>query len=216
MERDEDAVVIEQILNGNTRSFEVLLKRHESAIHQQVARRVPPENAAEVTHDVFLRAYKSLSAYTGRRPLRNWLAGIATRTCHDFWRARYRNRETPISVLSDNTQDWLNRYHQDSRLATLPDMAERYEIRELLDWALSKLCAKDRMLMMLMYFEEHSVAETANLLDMSAANVKIRSFRARRKLRKILASLLPNDTDCNAQPKEKYRSTGKITGHRLS
>ncbi len=198
MERDEDAVVIERILNGHTRSFEVLLKRHEDAIHQQVARRVPPENAAEVTHDVFLRAYKSLSGYDGRRPLRHWLAGIATRACHDFWRAHYRNCETPISALSENTQDWLHRYHQDSTLADLPDMAEQFETRELLDWALNKLSAGDRMLMILMYFEERSVAETAQLMDMSAANVKIRSFRARRKLRNILASLFPENRGRNA------------------
>jgi RNA polymerase sigma-70 factor (ECF subfamily) len=60
------------------------------------------------------------------------------------------------------------------------------EAREILNWALGKLSAGDRMVLELVYLEGLSVQETAELLGWSKANVKVRSFRARMKLEKLL------------------------------
>ena len=189
-ERDEDIIVIEKILRGDTRSFEVLLKKYQDYVARILAPKVPHQNIPEVTHDVFLRAYRSLSGYSGKEPFVHWLKTIAVRACHDFWRARYRNREVPMSTLSEVTQEWLEGHQMSGNALFSIDEANRVEIRQLLDWALQKLSSDDRMIVLLLYFEGHSVQETARLLGYSQANVKIRSFRSRRKLRKILGSLV--------------------------
>ena len=62
----------------------------------------------------------------------------------------------------------------------------RQALHELLDWALGRLLPDDRMVVTLVHLENRSVSHTAQLLGWSKANVKIRAFRARRKLRKLI------------------------------
>ncbi len=188
---DEDGPVINNILDGDTDSFEILLRKYDNDVAAIVATRVPCQDVCEVTQDVFIRAYKSLSKYSGKEPFRHWLKVIAVRTCHDFWRARYRNREMTVGTLSESTRDWLEHSLLNKNEAFSLNDARRVEIRELLDWALNKLKPVDRMIVLLVYFDGHSIRETAKLLGLSQTNVKVRSFRARNKLRNILKTLFP-------------------------
>lgn len=64
------------------------------------------------------------------------------------------------------------------------------EASELLEWALSKLAPEDRMVIELVYLEGYSGREAANLLGWSVSNVKVRSFRLKRKLKSILKAAL--------------------------
>ena len=156
-----------------------------------MASKVPFQSIPEVTHDVFVRAYKSLAGYSRRESFGHWLRTIAVRACYDFWRVRYRNHETPISALSEGTRDWLENYQANGSVGFSGDNTDRLEARELLDWALGKLTPEDKMVILLVYFEGYSVRETAGFLDLSTANVKVRAFRARKKLRKTLGALFP-------------------------
>jgi len=69
--------------------------------------------------------------------------------------------------------------------------AQRREALSFLRWALDQLSPQDRTVLTLTYLEEYSVAEAAKLLGWSVPNVKIRSHRAKKKLRKILSEALP-------------------------
>jgi RNA polymerase sigma-70 factor (ECF subfamily) len=70
----------------------------------------------------------------------------------------------------------------------VPDEREpQMEAREILNWALGKLSAGDRMILELVYLEGFSVKEAAELLGWTKANVKVRSFRARMKLEQLLS-----------------------------
>jgi len=189
-ETDEDVIVIKKVLAGDTNSFETLLRKYQDNVAGIVASKVPFQSIPEVTHDVFVRAYKSLAGYGRKEPFGHWLRTIAVRTCHDFWRVRYRNHETPISTLSEGTRDWLENYQTDDAGFSCDDTA-RLETRELLDWALGKLKPEYRMVILLIHFDGYSVQETADFLELSTANVKVRAFRARKKLRKMLGALFP-------------------------
>ena len=89
-----------------------------------------------------------------------------------------------MSSLGDEHREWLERAA--SETASIEDIARQAEARELLEYALSRLSAEDRMVLELVYMEGLSVREVAGLLGWSTANVKIRSFRSRRKLHKLL------------------------------
>jgi RNA polymerase sigma-70 factor (ECF subfamily) len=109
------------------------------------------------------------------------------RTCYDFWRARYRNREISISSLTERQQHWLESVISAQSSRSFAADEEHQARKDVLDWALSQLSAEDRMVVELVYLEELSGKEAAKLLGWSVANVKVRSFRARKKLQKLLS-----------------------------
>ncbi len=166
--------------------FEVLLKRHASTVTNIVRKHIPPNQVEEVAHEVFIRAFKSLPGLRDKDKFKQWVSSIATKTCCDYWRKRYRSKEVPLSSFSRCHQKWLDNMLADDASRSFDDMCNRAEAKELLDWALGQLSANDRMAIELVYLEGLSGKEAAFLLGWSTANVKVRCFRARRKLEKIL------------------------------
>jgi len=171
-------------------AFEALVVKNREEVSRMASRRVPRDRADELVNEVFARAYVSLGNYRGESPFSHWLAVIAARTCHDFWRKDYRNRETPMSVLSIEGRAFVDRIVADGGGASPEELFRRKEAAELLEYALAGLSAMDRMVVVLTHLEEKSAAEAAELLGISRANVKIRAFRARGKLRRALADAL--------------------------
>lgn len=182
----EDGEIIRQIVAGDVNAFEQLLHKYQAHVLKIVKKHIPPEQVEEVAHDVFLRAYQSLTSFKQASPFQNWLSSIAVRSCYDFWRKQYRNKEVPMSSLSEKHRHWVesNLSQQSSR--SYQEQADQEHAREILDWALDRLSAEDRMVIELVYLEELSGKEAAKLLGWSVANVKVRSFRARKKMQKLL------------------------------
>lgn len=185
-----DSQIIAQVLDGRVNAFEELIVRHQDQVAAIVAGKVPPERVTEVAHDVFVRAFKSLRSFRGDSPFQHWLSSIAVRACRDFWRGQYRNQETPISALSEEAQAWLEGGGALGAGEEGQSQTDSFETKELLDWALAQLAPADRMVLTLCYLEDRSVGEAATLMGISQANVKIRSMRARGKLRKIIGKAL--------------------------
>ncbi len=195
-----DAEIVKRVLDGDVNAFAILLKRHKELVLRVVSRHMEYDMVEETAHEVFVRAYKSLPTFEQKGDFKNWLSVIAVRACRDYWRKAYRNKEVPMSGLSDSHREWLENTvagaslenHGENRLENHrgdPAHNPRKEAREVLDWALGKLSADDRMVLELVYLEERSAKETAKLTGLSVANVKVRSFRAKRKLKKLLEGL---------------------------
>ena len=187
---DNDAATIAAVLNGDVNAFSKLLDRYETDVVKIVAAKVPRECIPDVVHETFVAAYKSLKGFKGEKPFSHWLSRIAVRSCYDFWREHYRKHDIPISALSEDAGAWMETLALDQSLYASEESAERMEARELLNWALSNLSPGDRMVLILIHLEGYSVNEAADLLGWSGANVKVRSFRARNKLRRIISNTL--------------------------
>jgi len=181
---DDD--IIRKVIDGNTEAFSLLLSRYRDHVVVIVNGHVPPGDVAEIAHDVFVRAYRSLTTYKKKGGFKQWLSSIAVRTCHDFWRSRYRSREVPMSTLSENHHEWLENTMAAVSNQSFTALNIQKEAKELLEWGLGHLSADDRMVLELVYLEGYSVKEAAQLLGWSPANVKVRSFRSRKKLHKLL------------------------------
>lgn len=184
-EPDETAVIA-SVLVGDVNAYALLVNRHAHFISRLVASLVPGEYVEDVAHEAFVRAYTSLANYAPVAPFRNWLTTIATRSCHDFWRQHYRCREAPVSSLSEDSQTFLEHVMAASSREVFEQFARQVEARELLDLMLDQLSPMDRLVLVLLYVEEYRVKEVADMLDISMPNVKIRAFRARRKLNAFL------------------------------
>lgn len=95
-----------------------------------------------------------------------------------------------MSVLSEKHHHWLEEVLSNKSGQSIEETGSQREAKELLDWALGKLSPEDRMVLELVYLEDLSMKEAAGLLGWSVANVKVRSFRSRRKLKKLLRDLV--------------------------
>ncbi len=185
-----DEVLVEMVLKGNKSAFETLMIRHRSPVTRIIAGRVPADRVEELLQDTFIRAYKSLSGFSGKKPLAHWLSVIAVRACLDFWRKAYRNKEVPISQLGEDAVNWLSSVPAEGRGE--PDSAgsSEAEAAEVLEWAMNRLSANERMVLSLTHLEGYSTGEAAELLGWSRSNVKVKAFRARNKLRALINTLL--------------------------
>lgn len=182
-----DADIVKKVLSGDVNAFETLLERHEAHVFTVTRRHVPPCEVAGVAQDVFVRAFQGLSGFRDKSGFKAWLSAIAVRACFDFWRKRYRNREVPTSQLSEEHREWLEQAVSGQADAAFDENARQSELLKILDWAMDRLSAAERMVMELVYLEGLSHREAGDLLGLSAANVKIRVFRARRKLQRLFA-----------------------------
>jgi RNA polymerase sigma-70 factor (ECF subfamily) len=184
-----DAEIVEQVVAGDVHAFEHLLRKYQNHVVILLKKHLPYDQIEETAQDVFIRAYRSLPTFRGESSFKQWLSTIAVRTCYDFWRKRYKSRELPMSSLTEKHQRWLEEAISAQSSQSFHEQSLQKEAREILDWALDRLTAADRMVLELVYLEGYSLRETADLLGWSIANVKVRSFRARKKLHKFLTQV---------------------------
>jgi len=181
-----DSEIVRQVLEGDVNSFEVLMSRHREIVLRIVKKHVPYSEVEELTQEAFIRAYQSLSGFKSRGDFKQWLSSIAVRACYDYWRKVYRNKEVAMSSLSERHQKWLEDIIVEEPEPPFSEGEDKKEVTELLDWAMARLSPEDRMVVELIYLEGLSGKEAADLLGWSVANVKVRTFRSRNKLRKML------------------------------
>jgi len=185
-----DAEIIRRIIDGEVNAFEHLLKKYQDHVLRIVKKHMPYQEVEETAQEVFVRAYQALPGFQEEGGFRQWLSSIAVRACYDFWRKRYRSKEVPMSDLSGNHRDWMERTLSRESDTSFHEERRENEAREVLDWALNRLSAQDRMIVELMYFEGLSVKEAAGLLGWSVTKVKVRSFRSRKKLETLLKAVI--------------------------
>lgn len=186
MEVSDDDVV-KQVLDGNVNAFEHLLLKYQQLVFSIVRRHVTRDHVEEVAQEAFIRAYQSLHQTKKVDSFKKWLSTISIRTCYDFWRKRYRSKEVKASELSIEQSNWLERKISDQSHEIWKHHDRNKEAKEVINVLLAKLNAAERMVLELIYLEGYSVKETAGLLGWSPANIKVRAFRARQKLKKMIS-----------------------------
>jgi len=111
---------------------------------------------------------------------------MATFTCYDFLRKHQRNREYHASDLSDEENDWLENVGEE-----LTGETDRNAAKALVERLLEGLKPEDRHIIVLLEMEGKSVKEIAEITELSESNVKVKAYRARDKMRKLLAGIAP-------------------------
>jgi RNA polymerase sigma-70 factor (ECF subfamily) len=172
-----DEQLVEAALAGDDDAFSELARRHKGRVFGVAARFA--SNTAEledICQDVFVQAYFKLHQYRRDSPFEHWLLRITTYKCYDYLRKRRRSHPA-ISVDA-----MLESGHEPSA----PENPRPHVDLERLHAALAQLSPKERLVITLLELEERSVQEIASLTGWSAANVKVRAFRARAALRKLM------------------------------
>ena len=168
----EDERLVAAALSGDDEAFAVLVSRHKRRVFGIAARFA--RNAQELddlAQDIFIRAYKSLSGFRGDAPFEHWISRIAVRKCYDLLRRRRREAVfVPLEGLQPVSRDTFEAEHS----------------REVLQFALGRMKAAERLVITLLELEEKSVREVSGLTGWSESNVKVRAHRARQALKRIL------------------------------
>jgi RNA polymerase sigma-70 factor, ECF subfamily len=162
---------------GDDKAFTELVVRHKRRVFGLVARFT--RNGLElddICQEVFIKAYQKLSSFRNDAPFEHWLIKIAVRVCLDALRSRKNEK---------------NLMHLDQYALQVRDRAgeardEARQARELLAVALARLTADERLVITLLELEQFTVREVAAATGWSEANVKVRGFRARQALKKVL------------------------------
>ena len=185
MERTE-AELIAAVLKGDAASFEPLVQKYSPRVFAMARRYARRESEVEdIVQNIWLKAFEKLDSFRREAPFEHWLMRLAVRTCYDALRVHQRNRETTFAELTEPEEDWLDRF------VSQPDDAnENAEAaRQLVARVLEQLSPAARLVITLQEIEERSVKEVAKLTGWSVPLVKVRAFRARAEMRRVLSRI---------------------------
>ncbi len=164
--------------DGDGEAYARLVTRHQDSIAAYMHRFTrDAAEREELTHETFVEAYFSLRTFRGKSPFTHWLKKIATRVGYRYWKARWKRRQ--IEPLTPVEMQMLGK----------PDQAKISEAAELVYVLLSRLRPRDRLILTLLYLEERSIAEIAELCGSAQTMVKVQAYRARNRLRKLMEKI---------------------------
>jgi len=175
--RLEERAAIEACLSGDASSFDVLVVRHQKSI-QRVCYRFTgnTEDAADLTQEVFVKAYRSLPKFRGTSAFSTWLYRIAVNACLSF-KASRKNR----------AEDWDEDHDIVAEGPTAEESLDSRMNAETVRKALDTLPEKQRVTVIMKVLEERTHAEVAEILGSNVGTVKANLFFAIRNLRKQLS-----------------------------
>ena len=181
-----DTELIAAVLNGDAASFEGLIRKYQPKVFATARRYARRESEVEdIVQEVFIKAFQKLASYRREAPFEHWLMRMAVRTCYDYLRAHQRNRETPMSEMTVQDSDWLEQFVA----APGRDVQAAGAARLIIEKVLGRLSPAARLVITLLEIEDRSVKEIAALTGWSVSLVKVRAFRARAEMRRLLERL---------------------------
>jgi RNA polymerase sigma-70 factor (ECF subfamily) len=180
-----DKQLVELVLAGEEAAFEQIFDRHKRLV-ATIANRYfkSPEQIEEIIQISFTKVYLELKNFRGNHDFsfNSWLGRVTTNVCLDALRSRKRKPENLLCELSADEAEIL--------FADVPPenkTAENLIVeRDLADKLLSSLPAEDRAILQMLYEEEMTIGEVAEVTGWSSSKIKIRAYRARGVLRKTL------------------------------
>jgi RNA polymerase sigma-70 factor (ECF subfamily) len=173
-----DTEAVDRVRSGDTDAYEVIMRRYNQRLFR-VARAIlrSDADAEDALQNAYVQAYLHLDQFEGSAAFPTWLTRIAIREALALRRARaarsMRREENPTMRSHSSTDD--------------PEHdAIRSEMRAAIEHAVEKLPEPYRMVFVLREVQELSTAETADALEITEENVKIRLHRSRALLRRAL------------------------------
>ncbi len=183
---DEDLLVLSQ--SGDLDAYARLIERHEGRVFGIVYQYIgEEEEARDITREVFYKAFRSIQRFRGNSKFSSWICRIAINRSIDHLRRKKHIRidslDEPVSTGSGEVE----REFPDTA-ASPADEAERSELAGRIAEAVQRLSPKLRTVILLREYEGMSIEEIAEVVGVSPGTVKSRIFRARERLRRVLAS----------------------------
>lgn len=184
----DEATLIAAARQGDTQSFDQLVRLYQGAIYNLAYRILGDEEAAsDATQDAFLSAYKAIGRYRGGS-FKGWLLRIVTNACYDQLRRKKRQPTTSLeAVYLDSAPPWAENEEPE-------EYALRQELGSIIQRGLATLPPEQRIALVLSDIQGLSYEEIAEVMGTNLGTVKSRLNRGRASLRDHLLAqgeLLP-------------------------
>jgi len=181
---DEQAC-LREIAAGSETAARNLLRHFHPFVLKLVRSHLPRRMSEEdLTQMIFIKIFRNLDGYSGKVPLEHWISRVAINTCLNELRAEKRRPEWRLSDFEPETSAAIEQLNRTEPELTSPE--DQQAARHLLNTLLGHLAPDDRLLITMLHLEERSVEEIHQLTGWSRGAVKVRAFRAREKMKKML------------------------------
>lgn len=172
---------------GDQQAARLLVDHLYPQVIRIVRARLPRRGGEEdLAQDIFLKMFTRLDQYQGQVPLAHWVSRIAVTTCIDALRAQRRRPELRWADLSQGEADVLDAVLTRDDAA---DTGDALAAHELVHKLLDQLAAPDRLVIQLLDLEQKTLVEIREITGWNTTLIKVRAFRARRKLQKLFQQL---------------------------
>jgi RNA polymerase sigma factor (sigma-70 family) len=186
MQNSEEQVYINRIKNGEPAPYAFIVEKYKHMAYT-IAFKIlgNAEDAQDVAQESFIKAYQQIRQFEGKSKFSTWLYTIVYRTAISKFRE---NRIETVS-MSDTVSENYAPEHTTPQLEQLQLQDEKRHVA----MAIQKLPKTEALLVTLFYINENSVKEIGEITGLSLPNIKIRLFRARKKLERELRFLIENE-----------------------
>ncbi|NRA92219.1 MAG: sigma-70 family RNA polymerase sigma factor [Psychroserpens sp.] len=174
-----DQTIINQIIEGDTNAFAVLVDRYKDLVFTLALRMLKNrEEAEEVAQDTFIKAFRKLDKFKGDSKFSTWIYRVAYNTCLDRIK---KNRKH----LNDVTIDEFT-INQVVSIDNVLNTIEKKERNQMIKACIDKLSQEESFLLTLYYFDDLSLDEISEVVGMNNNAIKVKLFRSRKKLATLL------------------------------
>lgn len=177
-----DEELIDSVLKGNIRDFDVLIERWQKPLFNFVMRFMnSEEEARDACQDTFVNAYRNLAKFKKQSRFSSWLFKIAINRCNTLLRKRKRWKMffDPIG----EKEEYIDRLGED---LSAEQTVEREQIYERIRRAIAQLPPEQKTVLLLKEYEGYKFHEISEMLDCPVSTVKSRMYYALDGLRKAL------------------------------
>jgi RNA polymerase sigma-70 factor (ECF subfamily) len=176
-----DRELVRRAQANDKEAYEELIRRHQQrvfAVAAGIFRR--HEDVEDIAQQVFVKAYFSLKRFDGRAAFSTWLYRITLNECWDLLRKK---KVRPLLYESDLSEEQAQRVaSSESQESAGPDIRQRLETSQRVERLLQGLDERDRSMLILKEVQGFSIEEIAEVLGLNSNTVKVRLFRARRRV----------------------------------
>lgn len=184
-EQYTDAELIVKIAGGESRLYELLIRRYNPYLYRiGRAYRFDHHSTEDLMQETYVKAYYALSGFESRASFKTWISRIMLNTCYHAAQKKNFQNEKPGEYLTEQKNSAM--FQQAS--STEKNVLNK-ELKQVLEKAISSIPENYRLVFVLRELNAYSVAETAELAGLSESNVKVRLNRAKNLLRQEIEKM---------------------------
>ena len=186
-----DAEIIDQIIGGNKAMFEILIRRYNPFLYKTGrGYGFNHQDTEDLMQETFVNAYLNLKQFAGRSSFKTWIIKIMLNQCYHKANKCSYQKEQATEILPGNSSFMFSDYKYTDNTSSFTSK----EFNNIVEATLQKLRDDYRITFTLRELTGLSIAETADLMQTTASNVKVRLNRAKAMLRKeIEKTYTPED-----------------------
>lgn len=183
------------LLDGDHDAFEEMVRRETPRLFRVIRRMTGDDEARSLVQETFLQAYEGLDSFRGDASFSTWLISIGINQARSALRKKKRRNVMSEEDIERLQPDFRMGRYVDPPKAWRPEQeVERSQRHQLVREAVDRLPESYRTVIMLRDLEELSTTETAQILDITEGNVRVRLHRARRALQAELEDYFKHDS----------------------